>query len=64
MENVAKHENCKSTKKGNIEFKNVDFRYGAKNPTILNDFSVKIPGKKTTFIVGRGSPRRSGPRCA
>lgn len=40
---------------GNVEFKNVDFRYGART-IVLDDFSISIkPGEKIAFVGESGS---------
>lgn len=38
---------------GNIEFKNVTFRYSEDEPIILNDFNLNIEKNKVTALVGR-----------
>ncbi|MBQ8901925.1 MAG: ABC transporter ATP-binding protein [Bacilli bacterium] len=38
---------------GNIEFKNITFRYSEDEPIILNDFNLEIEKNKVTALVGR-----------
>lgn len=38
--------------RGEIEFRNVSFRYGADTPWVIRDLSLKIPGGSTTALVG------------
>lgn len=42
-----------NTINGDIEFKNVSFRYGDKLPYVLKDISLAIPKGKTAAIVGQ-----------
>ncbi len=46
-------------KTGAIEMKNVTFKYAEKNKNVLEDFSMKINGKETTFIVGESGIGKS-----
>jgi len=38
--------------RGEIEFRNVSFRYGADSPWVIRDLSLRIPGGSTTALVG------------
>jgi len=42
-----------SRARGDIEFRNVSFRYGKENDTVLEDISVTVPAGTSAAIVGR-----------
>ena len=44
---------------GEIELKDVTFRYDNDGKSIYENFSLKIPGKKTSFIVGESGLGKS-----
>ena len=45
--------------KGNIEFKNVSFKYETKTDSILNSINLKINGNKMTSLVGHSGAGKS-----
>jgi subfamily B ATP-binding cassette protein MsbA len=45
--------------KGEVEFRNVGFAYGADNGSVLHDVSVTIPAGKTLAIVGHSGSGKS-----
>lgn len=44
---------------GNINFKNVSFKYNTKENQILNSINIDIPGKKMTALVGHSGAGKS-----
>ncbi|MCL5028041.1 MAG: ABC transporter ATP-binding protein/permease [Bacteroidetes bacterium] len=52
IDDSAKTDHSVSDIKGNIEFKNVSFRYNENLPYILKDMDLSIPGGSTIAIMG------------
>lgn len=48
-----KFGNVNKKVKGKIEFKKVSFKYGEKEPEVLNDFDLNIEENKVTALVGK-----------
>jgi len=59
--NIVENKDDKILKllKGNVKFKNVNFKYGSKESAILNSINLNIEGGKITSLVGHSGAGKS-----
>jgi ATP-binding cassette subfamily B protein len=55
----AKHVRTQPAVSGEIEFRNLTFRYHPKDEPVLRDINLRIPGGKTVAFVGRTGSGKS-----